>query len=90
MQIDILQWLVMERMASTGPARETTEGEMALKLTRFSENYNIEAYVITFEQMMRVYEVSRARWVYELAPQLASKAQQASAAMPRETSDDYD
>ena len=45
------------------------------------EYEDIEAYLTTFERMMQVEE---ARWVFQLAPQLAGKAQQAYDALSAE------
>ena len=42
---------------------------------------DIEAYLTTFERMMKAFEVKREKWVFKLAPQLTGKAQQAFAAM---------
>ena len=73
-QMDLLQRLVVERTVLTGPIKGTIEGESSLKLTCLSD-HDIEAYLMTFERMMRVYEVDRAQWVFKLAPQLTGKAQ---------------
>ena len=50
----------------------------------------MEAYLTTFEQMMVVFEVPKARWVFKLAPQLTGKAQQAYVVMPAEDANDYE
>ena len=71
------------------PARSSGENDK-VKLSKFSEADDVEAYLTTFERMMVVYEVDRARWVYKLAPQLTGKAQKAYAAMATEDASDYD
>ena len=70
------------------PARMT--GENKVKLSKFTEADDVEAYLTTFERMMTAYEVDRARWAFKLAPQLTGKAQQAYAAMAAEEAGDYD
>ena len=61
-----------------------------MKLTRLSEGDDIEAYLTTFERVMRAYEVDKARWAFNLAPQLAGKAQQAYVSMSSTESGDYE
>ena len=68
------------------PARSSGENDKV----KFSEADDVEAYLTTFERMMVVYEVDRARWVYKLALQLMGKAQKAYAAMATEDAGDYD
>ena len=60
-----------------------------MKLTKLTEQDDIEAYIITFERMMAVYEVPCARWTYKLAPELTGKSQQAYVAMPADQAGDY-
>ena len=83
-QIDMLQQLVVERPATTPHHSSDQEG---MRLNRLSD---IEAYLLTFEQMMQAYEVDRARWTFKLAPQLTDKAQQAYAALSADDANDYD
>ena len=66
-----------------------TSGEH-LRLTKLSDQDDIEAYLTTFERMMKAYKVEKAKWVYLLAPQLTGKEQQAYAAMAGEDTGDYD
>ncbi len=68
------------------PATARTEGP---KLTKVTEADDIEAYLTTFERLMRAYEVSEDRWALKLAPQLTGKAQHAYAAMDTSQSADY-
>lgn len=51
-----------------------TQGSEADKL---SDSDDVEAYLTTFEQMMAAFEVDKMRWVFNLAPQLTGKTQQA-------------
>ena len=46
--------------------------------------------MLTFERMMRAYEVPQPRWTFKLAPQLTGKAQQAYAALSIDESQDYE
>ena len=64
--------------------------EPEVKLTRLTNQDDIEAYLTTFERMMIAYEVDKSRWAFKLAQQLTSKAQQAYAAMPIAESGKYD
>ena len=52
-----------------------------LKLSKLTESEDIEAFLTTFERMMRVYGVKEDRWAFKLAPQLTERAQQAYAAL---------
>ena len=65
-------------------------GTESIKLTRLGEKDDIKAYLTTFERVMEVNEVSRERWLFQLAPQLTGKAQQAYAALTPEDAKDYD
>ena len=70
-QMELLQALVSGHSA---PARSPWETE-TVKLTRFSESDDIEAYLTTFGRMMGAYEIAKERWPFNLAPQLTGKAQ---------------
>lgn len=82
-QMEMLRRLMEDtRQASEARAstsRNPSEGE--IKLVKLSEQDDIEAYLTTFERVMRAYEVKEERWAVKLAPQLTGKAQQAYAAM---------
>ena len=70
--------------AATVDADPTRTGSDPLKLSRLSEHDDIEAYLTTFERMMKAYEIKPERWAFKLATQLTGKAQQAYAALPSE------
>ena len=70
----------------TGEARSTDP----LRLSRLSEHDDIEAYLTTFERMMRAYEIRPEQWAFKLATQLMGKAQQAYAALPATDATDYE
>ena len=53
----------------------------SMKPTRLSNSDDIESYLMTFERLMKAYEVDTARWAFKLAPQLTGRAQQAYAAL---------
>ena len=57
---------------------------------KLSDQDDIEAYLTTFERVMRAYEVKEERWAVKLAPQLTGKAQLAYAAMSTEQAGDYE
>ena len=46
-------------------------------LSKLTEEDNIEAYLTTFEHLMKAYKIKEERWAFELAPQLVGKVQQA-------------
>ena len=85
---------VVERTqeASGGPTSGagSSRGEKEAKVSKLSEDDDIEAYLTTFERMMTAYGVPKDRWVFRVAPQLTGKAQQAYAAMAAENTGDYD
>lgn len=89
-QMDVLRRLVeglQQDVREGRPARGRGEGE--LKLSKLNDRDDIEAYLTTFERVMRIYEVSEDRWAVRLAPQLTGKAQSAYAAMGAEDALDY-
>ena len=66
-QIKMLQHLVTDRgAATTHHSHSVQEG---LRLTRLTEQDDIEAYLLTFKHMMEAYEIPQARWSFKLAPQ---------------------
>ena len=87
-QIEMLQQLVTERHTTT--TRRSSSDHESMRLSRLSEQDDIEAYLLTFERMMQAYKVDRPRWTYKLAPPLTSKAQQAYAALSVDEASDYD
>ena len=68
----------------------SSHGDKEAKISKLSDEDNIEAYLTTFERMMVAYRVPKDRWVFRVAPQLTGKAQQAYAAMAAEDTGDYD
>ena len=85
-QIGALQRLVLDRPSAphSTPAPET------LRLSKLTDQDDIEAYLLTFERMMQAHHIDPAQWVFRLAPQLTGKAQQAYAALSTDESDKYD
>ena len=88
-QMQLLRQMVEEGRRGATPVRPTSENDR-VKLSKLTETDDVEAYLTTFERMMSVYEVDRARWAFKLAPQLTGRAQQAYAAMATEDAGDYD
>ena len=88
-QVEALERLVTES-SRREPAAHHGLGAGQPKLTKLAEDDDIEAYLTTFERLMAVFEVDRARWSYMLAPQLTGKAQKAFAAMDDDQTGDYD
>ena len=79
-QVEMMrEW--MER-SQAREERVSREGDRdKLKLSKLTESEDIEAFLTTFERMMRVYGVKEDRWAFKLAPQLTGRAQQAYAAL---------
>ena len=88
-QIERLQELFAEQSAATVSARirSTTE---PIKLTKLTDEDDIESYLTTFERITAANEVNKERWSFQLAPHLTGKAQQAYAALPTDEAKDYD
>ena len=78
-----------ERAAATDSTRGRSTVE-AIKLTKLTDEDDIESYLTTFERIMAANEVSREYWSFQLAPHLTGKAQQAYAALPLEEAKVYD
>ena len=65
-------------------------GPESLKLTKLTEGDDIEAFLTTFEQVVKAHAVERDKIVAILAPQLTRKARLAYAAMTDEGARGYD
>ena len=92
-QLEMLQTLVSGISTSRSGESGTVgrmETERNVKVAKLMEEDDIEAYLTTFERMMRAYEVKRERWAYKLAPQLSGRAQQAYAAMSAADAGNYE
>ena len=85
-QMERLQQMITDQSTAV---RAHTDIE-PVKLTRLTEEDDIEAYLTSFERIMTAHEVSRERWPFKLAPQLTGKAQQAYAALPPNEAMTYD
>ena len=70
-------------------ATPATDGPRSSSLLG-GRQYDIEAFLVTFEQTMEAYEIDTARWSFMLAPQLTGKAQQAYAAVAADSARVYD
>ena len=70
-------------------ARSAVDGK-EVRLTKLSEEEDVEAYLTTFEWMMTACEVQKERWVFKLVPYLTRKVQQAYAAMAAEDACEYE
>ena len=84
------QRIISEGAASPRPSASAPRESDMLKLTRLTEGDDIEAYLTTFERMMRAYDIAKERWAFKLVPQLTGKAQQAYAALRPDAAQDYD
>ena len=66
-------------------------GELSgVKLVPLSERDDIEAYLVTFERIMKAHKIKEDRWAHYLAPQLTGRAQLAFAALPTAESGKYE
>ena len=90
-QMEMLRKLVEDSRRTeetrTPAGQAGKEGEA--KLVKLSEQDDIEAYLTTFERVMRAYEIKEERWAVKLAPYLTGKAQLAYAAMRAEDTGSY-
>ena len=51
---------------------------------------DIEAYLTTFERLIKAHNVKKDRWTYKLTPHLTGEAQQAYVAMVQADAEDYE
>jgi hypothetical protein len=85
--MEVLKLAVEERREEGREAAGRREQDIVL--TKVTEKDDIEAYLTTFERMMRAYDIGRERWAFMLAPQLTGKAQQAYASLSADDAGDY-
>ena len=90
-QMEMLRKLVEDsrRKEETRTPAGRAGKECEAKLVKLSEQDDIEAYLTTFERVMRAYEIKEERWAVKLAPYLTGKAQLAYAAMRAEDTGSY-
>ena len=81
-QMQMLKELITGVQAQGEKAALRLERDRDVKVTKLTEKDDIEAYLTTFERLMKAYDIKEERWSFKLAPQLIGKAQQAYAAMP--------
>ena len=85
-QMERLQQMLTEQSVAAVSATGRGTGK-SIKLTRLTEEDDVESYLTTFERIMAANEVSRERWSFQLAPYLTGKAQHA---LPPEEAKTYD
>ena len=73
---------LVQIVRGTQTTSSRTSGGLEVKLVPLKEKDDIEAYLMTFERIMRAHQIEEERWPQYLAPQLTGKAQLAFAAMP--------
>ena len=83
------QFELMRKLVERKEEPRKAERGDAIKLTKLTDQDDIEAYLTVFERMMEAYEVAKPRWAFMLAPQLTGKAQQAYAALNATDASDY-
>ena len=88
-QLNMLRELVTGIQEQGEKATLKMERNRDVKVTKLTEEDDIEAYLTTFERLMKVYDIQEERWSFKLAPQLVGKAQQAYAAMQPDKARDY-
>ena len=76
-QLVVLQKLVDEIHRQGDATAKRADRDRDVKLAKFSEGDDVEAYLTTFERLMQANEIPAERWSYRLAPNLTGKAQQA-------------
>ena len=74
------------RREETAAARWRVDG---VKLSKLTEEDDIEAFLTVFERVMAARGVPEEQWPLMLAPQLTGKAQQAYAAVNTTTAANY-
>ena len=91
-QMALLRGLVegIHKQGETAEMRAEKDRDRGVKITKLTEDDDIEAYLTTFERLMRVHEVKEDRWAFKLAPQLTGKAQKAYAGMGATEAGDYE
>ena len=74
-QMDLLRGLVegVQRQGETAALRVGRDRDV--KVAKLTEDDDVEAYLTTFERLMKAYEIDEDRWAFKLAPQLVGKAQ---------------
>lgn len=83
--------MVMRLVENVGKSKHSApSGESTVKVTKLTEDDDVEGYLTTFERQMAAYEIEKKRWAYLLAPKLAGKAQQAYMALDDTDAGDYD
>ena len=88
-QMERLQQMLTEQSNATVASRGLINTG-TVKLTKLTEEDDIESYLTTFERIMSASEVDRERWSFYLAPYLTGKAQQAYAALSPDDAKAYD
>ena len=61
-----------------------------VKVAKLTSEDDIEAYLTTFERLMKAHNVKKDRWTYKLTPHLTGEAQQAYVAMAQADAEDYE
>ena len=89
-QMERLQEMFHEQSSTAAPVKERRSAAESIKVTRLTEEDDIESYLTTFERIMAANEVGRDRWSFHLAPNLTGKAQQAYTALPPEDAKTYE
>lgn len=89
-QMELLKTIVTDAQERGEKTALKLERDRDVKVAKLTEEDDIEAYLTTFERLMKAYEVKKERWSFKLAPQLVGKAQQAYAAMAPDEAMDYD
>ena len=88
-QMEMLKELITGVQEQGKKAALKLECNRDVKVTKLTNKDDIEAYLMTFERLMKAYNIKEERWSFKLAPQLIGKAQQAYAVMPPEEAKVY-
>ena len=64
------QFELMRKLVERKEEPRKAERNDAIKLTKLTDQDDIEAYLTVFKRMMEAYEVAKPRWAFMLAPQL--------------------
>ena len=88
-QMELLRGL-LEGVQKQSEATMLQVDHKDVKVAKLTSEDDIEAYLTTFERLMKAHNVKKDRWTYKLTPHLTGKAQQAYVAMAQADAEDYE
>ena len=89
-QMELLRGLLEGVQKQSEATLLRAEQDKDVKVAKLTSEDDIEAYLTTFERLMKAHNVKKERWIYKLTPHLTGKAQQAYVAISQADAEDYD